>query len=66
MNLIEGTQNYREKSYPLTMQLSLLSGLGITPYPMSVASGPYFAGPMQPNSHRKDATPSISGCQLTT
>ncbi|KAJ5983950.1 hypothetical protein N7481_006049 [Penicillium waksmanii] len=29
------------------------SGLGITSYPMSVASETYFAGPMQPHSQRK-------------
>ncbi|OQE26336.1 hypothetical protein PENSTE_c005G08885 [Penicillium steckii] len=28
------------------------SGLGISPCPMSVASEPYFAGPMQPNSQQ--------------
>ncbi|OOQ85211.1 hypothetical protein PEBR_26762 [Penicillium brasilianum] len=28
-----------------------LQTLGIIPYPMSVASGSYFAGPMQPNNH---------------
>ncbi|KAJ5513495.1 hypothetical protein N7463_003047 [Penicillium fimorum] len=27
-------------------------GLGISPYPMSVTSDTYFAGPMQPNTHQ--------------
>ncbi|KAJ5634444.1 hypothetical protein N7528_002286 [Penicillium herquei] len=30
-----------------------IDGLGITPFPMSVASESYFAGPMQPNSHQQ-------------
>ncbi|KAJ5537426.1 hypothetical protein N7513_010612 [Penicillium frequentans] len=44
-------QSIEQNNYKEELPTEHPRGLGITPYPMSVASDTYFAGPMQPNSH---------------